>query len=153
MEKNSRFAQLLFRNIDWDVNSGTLERFDENASLGAGAGAKSDQLDIWPEARCDIGAILIQNVDLGSSDVIFGQFANFLKERRAPIIVKIFGRKRSRIAGKTGNHVCQEIRTGRRNLGNRWDGRSCFGGHYGIIVRRVSGGRAPCRFTVDRARV
>ena len=64
-----------------------------------------------PSCDCDLGAISIQNVDLGPGNVIFRQLANFLEQRRAALIVKIFARQRARMAGKTGDYVCQEIRT------------------------------------------
>ena len=101
---------MLLRNIDRDVNCGLSQRFDQNTCLGPGAGAESDQFDVWSETRCDVGAISIQNVDLGSGDVIFRQLANFLEQRRAPLIVKIFAGKRARIAGKSGDHVREKIR-------------------------------------------
>src|SRR5207237_5083597 len=141
LKKSSRFAQLLLRNIDGDVNGGALERFDENASLRTGAGAKSDQLDACSEVRRDLGAISIQNVDLSSGNVIFRQLANFLEQHRAALIVKILAAKCSRIAGKSGDYVCRKVRTGGRQLRNRWYGRSSFGSHYGIIVWRAPDGR------------
>ena len=132
---------MLLRNIHRDVNRGAFERFDENASLRTGAGAKSDQLDACSEVRRDLGAISIQNVDLSSGNVIFRQLANFLEQHRAALIVKILAAKCSRIAGKSGDYVCQKVRTGGRQLRNRWYGRSSFGSHYGIIVWRAPAGR------------
>ena len=105
LEKSSRFTQLLLRDINRDINGRVHERFDQNTSLCAGAGAESDELDIRSELRCDLGAISIQNVDLGSGDVIFLQLANFLEQHRSPFIVKIFAWKRTRIARETGDYI------------------------------------------------
>src|SRR6266567_2449885 len=137
MEKRCRFSQLFFRNVDRDVDGRFYERLDENPSLGAGAGAQSDELDILPEVRGDLGAISIENVDLGRGDIVFWEFANSLEQRRATLVVKIFTRKRTRIAGKTGDDVREEIRRCRRNLRSRLYGRYRTSGHYGILVRRV----------------
>ena len=89
METSCRFAQLFFRNIDRDINSWLFERVDQDPRFGARAGAEPDQVDLWPEMRCDFGAMSIQNIDLGSRNVLLRQFANFLKQGRAALVVKI----------------------------------------------------------------
>src|SRR5437870_2058389 len=101
----------IFANIDRDINSWLFERVDQDPRFSARAGAEPDQVDLWPEMRCDFSAMSIQNIDLGSRNVILRQFANFLKQRRAALVVKILAWQRAWLAGKTGDYVCQEIRT------------------------------------------
>ena len=110
LEKICRLAQLLFRDIDGDVDCGSLECFDKNTGLGARARPQSDQLNISSELRCDIAAISIKDVDLGPRDVILRQLANLLEQTRAPLVVEVFARQHVWIAGKTGDRVCEKIR-------------------------------------------
>ena len=60
--------------------------------------------------RRDLRTISIQNVDLGTGDVIFWQLANLLKQARPPLVIKIFRWKRTWTAGKPGNNVGKKIR-------------------------------------------
>ena len=102
--------QLLFRDINGDVCGRLLQRFDEDAGLRAGAGAESDELDVRPEIRCNLGAISIENVDFGARNVIFRQLANSLEQRRTTIVVKIFARERARFGRKTSNYIRKKVR-------------------------------------------
>jgi hypothetical protein len=56
-----------------------VERFNENPRLGARARTKSYELNIWSELRRNLLTISVENIDLGSGDVILRQFANFLE--------------------------------------------------------------------------
>ncbi len=49
LEKSSRLAQLLFRDIDWDINGRILESLDQNPRFRAGAGAQSDEFEVRSE--------------------------------------------------------------------------------------------------------
>ena len=117
-EKRGRFAQLLLRDIDRDINSGLLERFNENARLGTRSSAESDQLNIRSNLRRDFSAVSIENIDLGASDVILRQFANLLEQRSTALIVEILARQGARIGGKARDNVRQQI----RRWGNRRSG-------------------------------
>src|SRR5262249_728046 len=88
-EKRTRFTQLLFRNINRDVNRRLLKRFNQNARLGTGTRTKPNQLDIRSKLRRDFCMVSIQDINLGSSDVILWQFANLLEQRSPTLIVEI----------------------------------------------------------------
>src|SRR5206468_4259406 len=110
-EKRRRFPQLLLRDIDWDINSGLFERLDDNPRLGTCASTKPDQFDIRPNLRCDFGMMATQNIDLRAGDVILWQFADFLEQRCAALIVEILARQGAWIGRKAGDHVRQQIRS------------------------------------------
>ena len=151
MEKRCRFAQLLLRDVDRDINGRLFERFDEDPRLGARAGAESDQLDVRSEMRGDFGSMSIQNIDLGPRDVILRQLANFLEQRRAALIVEILARQRTWIAGKTGDtsDSKSEAAGGTAEAG-------CTVVSWSAVIMPLSFGAsltvAPYRFTVDRVR-
>ena len=46
LETRSRFAQLLLRDVDRDINGRFFERFNESPRLGACASSKSDELNV-----------------------------------------------------------------------------------------------------------
>ena len=96
---------MLLRDIDRDINGRFFERFNEDPRLGACAGAEADQLDIRSKLRRDFGTMSIQNIDLGPGNVILRKLANFLKQRRAALIVEILARQRAWIGGKTGQYI------------------------------------------------
>ena len=58
-----------------------------------------------PRCDCDFGAMSIQNIDLGSRNVILRQLADFLEQRCAALIVEILAWQRARLGGKTRDNV------------------------------------------------
>jgi hypothetical protein len=90
-------AQLFFRDIDGDINGRILKRFDQNPRFRSCARAQSDQFDAGSELRRNVSATSIQNIDLVAGDIIFRQFTDLLKQRRAPLIIEVFARDRARI--------------------------------------------------------
>jgi hypothetical protein len=105
LETRSRFAQLLFRDVDRDINGRFFERFNEDPRLGACASSKANELNVRPKLRRDFGAMSTQNIDLGPGDVILRKLANFLKQCRTALIVEILARQRTWIGGKTGRYI------------------------------------------------
>jgi hypothetical protein len=59
--------------------------------------------------RRDVGATSIENIDLGSGDVILRQLTDLLKQRSAALIVEIFARQRAWIRGQASDNIRQKI--------------------------------------------
>ena len=88
--------QPLLGDIDRDISDRVLELLEQHARLDSGARAETDQLDIRANRFRHLASVALQQLRLRARDVILGQFADFLEEIGAALIVKKFARERAR---------------------------------------------------------
>ena len=85
-----KIAQVLARDVDWNIGRRLFERLKQDADLLAGAAAKLDQPAMRPHLSRDITRILLEDRDLRTGRIILRQTTDFLEQCRAAGVVKEF---------------------------------------------------------------
>src|SRR5215472_10461693 len=91
-KRSGGVAQMLTRDVDGDVGVGLIERPKENSHLLAGAAAELDQAAIAPHLGRDVTRVVLEDHNLGTGQIVFGQAADCLEKGGAARVVKEFAR-------------------------------------------------------------
>jgi len=83
---------MLTRDVDGDVSGRLIERLQEDSHLLAGTAAELYQAAITPHAGRDVTRVVLEDRDLGTGQIVFGQAADCLEQGRAARVVKEFAR-------------------------------------------------------------
>src|SRR5205085_10328778 len=92
---------------------------EQDPHLLAGAAAKLYEAAMRTELRRDIGGKAVEDRDFGAGQVVLGEIADFLKQRRAARVIEEFARQRFRLAAETGDHRVAKALLRRREIVKR----------------------------------
>src|SRR5262249_14498411 len=87
-------AQKLARDVNRYISRWTVERSQQDARFGDGAGAKFDQPAVRADLRRNLSRILFEDRDFGAGRIILWKAADFLQQSLATRVIEEFARDR-----------------------------------------------------------
>jgi hypothetical protein len=110
--------QVIARDVDGHVRGRRFEMIEQLARLRTGAAAELDDRSIRADLMRHVAGVRTHDLQLGPREIVLGQLANAVEQKRAELVVEPHRRQLARLLAHTFEHSVGEC-VGARRCGLR----------------------------------